>query len=149
MADRPIPMVSPHLSSLTLGSGESAYALRLVTLPNLRFIKIAPFSETEEFQQFISRSPCTVEHLVISFRGCDEEEDAGDLFGWLEVFPSISVLEAGECQDLSLSLQHLDSALLVPRLMDVSIDSEITKLNIDSVYDDDLIEMLHHRREWT
>ncbi|KAJ7652516.1 hypothetical protein DFH06DRAFT_1206285 [Mycena polygramma] len=129
MADRPIPMVSPHLSSLTLGSGESAYALRLV-------------------QQFISRSACTVEHLVISFRGCDEEEDAGDLLGWLEVFPSISVLEARECQDLSLLLQHLDSALLVPRLTDVSIDSEITKLNIDSVYDDDLIEMLHHRRDW-
>ncbi|KAJ7663141.1 hypothetical protein DFH06DRAFT_1189445 [Mycena polygramma] len=143
---RPTPIVCPHLSSLTMGG--SAYALRLVTLPNLRSMNIAPFSETEEVQQFISRSACTVEHLVISFRGCDEEEDAGDLLGWLEVFPSISVLEARECQDLSLLLQHLDSALLVPRLTDVSIDSEITKLNIDSVYDDDLIEMLHHRRDW-
>ncbi|KAJ7663129.1 hypothetical protein DFH06DRAFT_1189410, partial [Mycena polygramma] len=144
----PTPIVSPHLSSLTMGSGGSAYALRLLTFPNLRFLNIAAFSETEEVQKFVSRSACTVEHLVISFRGCDEEEDLGDLAGWLEVFPTISVIEATACHDLSLLLQHLDSPLLVPRLTNVSIGSEITKLNIGSVYDDDLIEMLHHRRDW-
>ncbi|KAJ6482723.1 hypothetical protein C8R45DRAFT_1150316 [Mycena sanguinolenta] len=140
------PAVFPHLSSLVLGSGASASALHLVTLPYLHFLDLASFSPVEPVRELFTRSACAIDHVVISFQGCDDEDDEGDIAEWLELFPTVSVLEVTECHGLDVLLECFDSPPLLPRLTDVTIRSSVNLANIDNNYDDDLLEMLHNRR---
>ncbi|KAJ7803636.1 hypothetical protein B0H14DRAFT_1634933 [Mycena olivaceomarginata] len=145
------PAVYPQLSSLSLGSGASTSALRLVTLPNLHFLKLASFSDRDDVQKFLSRSACVIDHLVISFEGyeVDVEEDADAVFEWLETFPTVHVLEIPECPDVTALLDSLDSPGVLPRLADIRISSTVRPATIDNNYDDALIKLLHSRRDST
>ncbi|KAJ7842510.1 hypothetical protein B0H13DRAFT_2098673 [Mycena leptocephala] len=139
----------PHISSLTLGSGQSTAALYLVTLPNLRFLKLPDFCTPVDVQKFLSRSACTIDHLVISFQGCDEDSDdeTDETAEWLKLFPAISILEVTECLNVSVLIDCLDSPPLVPRLRDVTIRSYVTPANVDNDYDESLVKMLRRRRD--
>ncbi|KAJ7838231.1 hypothetical protein B0H14DRAFT_2588780 [Mycena olivaceomarginata] len=112
------------------GIGWECLRLRLVTLPNLRFLKLAGFPEREGVKKFLSRSACAIDHLVISFAGyeVDVEEDANTIFEWLLEFPTVSVFVIPERPDVA--------AHLLPRLA-----------AIDKDYNDALIEMPHNRRD--
>ncbi|KAJ7743418.1 hypothetical protein B0H14DRAFT_2637456 [Mycena olivaceomarginata] len=46
-----------------------------------------PQRPAEDVRKFLSRSACTVDHFVISFEGCDEDEDDGtrEIADWLEI----------------------------------------------------------------
>ncbi|KAJ7888188.1 hypothetical protein B0H14DRAFT_3430378 [Mycena olivaceomarginata] len=89
-----LPVLSHFTSCLDdSGIGWECLRLRLVTLPNLRFLKLAGFPEREGVKKFLSRSACAIDHLVISFAGyeVDVEEDANTIFEWLLEFPTVSV----------------------------------------------------------
>jgi hypothetical protein len=96
-----------------------------VTLPNLRFLKLAGFPEREGVKKFLSRSACAIDHLVISFAGyeVDVEEDANTIFEWLLEFPTVSVFVIPKRPDVAAVLDCLDSPPLLARLTDISICS--------------------------
>jgi hypothetical protein len=96
-----------------------------VTLPNLRFLKLAGFPEREGVKKFLSRSACAIDHLVISFAGyeVDVEEDANTIFEWLLEFPTVSVFVIPERPDVAAVLDCLNSPPLLARLTDISICS--------------------------
>ncbi|KAF7341319.1 F-box domain-containing protein [Mycena venus] len=145
-----IPTTFPLISSLTLGSGQSCAALCLVTFPNLHFLKLPDFCALDEVQKLLSRSACTIDHLVISFQGCDEysDDETDETAEWLRLFPAVSILEVTECLNVSALIDSLNLPSLVPRLRDVTIcSSYVAPANIDNDYDEYLVEMLHRRRD--
>jgi hypothetical protein len=143
ISDASTPIIYPNISSI-IQTSETESALGLVTFPNLRFLKLPGFSDPNKVRRFISRSSCVIDHLVISFEGCDEVEIAS----WLEIYPpSVSVLEITECPDVAVVFHLLDSPTMMPLLTDVSICSDLRRANLDNEYDDVLLEMLHHRTD--
>ncbi|KAJ7223507.1 hypothetical protein GGX14DRAFT_658360 [Mycena pura] len=135
------PITFPHLSSFhTTGSS----LLRLVAFPSLNFLEIDSYADPDVVQEFISRSSCTIRHLVISF----EDQAPDEIADWLSIFPSISVLEVKECLEIALPklVDYLSSPTLMPWLTDISICSHIDSSNIQSDCYDALLKMLLHRR---
>ncbi|KAJ7223559.1 hypothetical protein GGX14DRAFT_658507 [Mycena pura] len=138
--DASTPITFPHLSSFhTNGSS----ILPLVAFPSLCFLEIGCDAEADVVQEFISRSSCTIHHLVMSF----ENEDADNIADWLSIFPSISVLKVTECPKIALLplIDYLSSPTLMPWLTDISICSDIMSSNIESDCYDALFKMLHYR----
>jgi hypothetical protein len=121
-----------------------------VTLPNLHFFKLPDFCTLDEVQKLLSRSTCTIDHLVISFQGCDEYsgDETNETVEWLELFPAISILEVTECLNVSALINSLNLPTLIPRLRDITIRSSyIAPANTGNNYDESLVEMLRRRRD--
>ncbi|KAJ7321944.1 hypothetical protein DFH08DRAFT_1085789 [Mycena albidolilacea] len=144
--------VFPHLSSLTLGSEYSSSVLCLLTLPNLRFLKLPGYSTLEDVLEFVARSVCAIDHLVLCFEDIGEHE----MWLWLEAFPTVSTLEITNCHELAGLLRCLDpkrSHRVMPRLTDVQvrsethIDDEIPSANDHTNHTDAVVEMLQNRRD--
>ncbi|KAJ7223557.1 hypothetical protein GGX14DRAFT_658502 [Mycena pura] len=141
--DASTPITFPHLSSFhTNGSS----ILPLVAFPSLCCLEIGCDAEVEPdvVQEFITRSSCTIRHLVISF----EDEEPDEIVDCLSIFPSISVLKVTECPKIALLslIDYLSSPTLMPWLTDISICSDIMSSNIERDCYDALFKMLHHRR---
>jgi hypothetical protein len=145
-------LVFPHLSSMTLGSECSSSVLRLLTLPNLRFLKLSDYSTLEDVLEFVARSVCAIDHLVLCFEDMDELE----MRLWLEAFPTVSTLEITNCHEPAGLLRCLDpkrSPRVMPRLTDVQmryethIDDEIPSANDHINHTDAVVEMLQNRRD--
>jgi hypothetical protein len=145
-------LVFPHLSSLTLGSEYSSSVLCLLSLPNLRFLKLPEYSTLEDVLEFVARSVCAIDHLVL----CFEEMDEHEMRLWLEAFATVSTLEITNCHEPAGLLRCLDpkrSPRVMPRLTDVQmryethIDDEIPSANDHINHTDAVVEMLQNRRD--
>ncbi|KAJ7778607.1 hypothetical protein DFH07DRAFT_795311 [Mycena maculata] len=148
ISEASIPTLFPHLTSLTLASSSSCFALRLVTLPNLLKLEIPPFAEPTVVLPFLSRSSCTIQHLVLSLGTCfmeeDDDEPLEEALTWLNTFPFVVTLEITSWPALDSLAMYLDSKSL-PRLRYLTVSSSIGRNTPDVDYDT-LIEMLRHRR---
>ncbi|KAJ7236229.1 hypothetical protein C8J57DRAFT_138333, partial [Mycena rebaudengoi] len=140
--DRSMAPVFPHLSSL---AGEAA-ALCFVTLPGLRELKLPSFSELDHIQQFLTRSSCAVERLVLNWEGFDEDVDGEQFRLWLTAFPSLSVLRIKEYINANILIEclDLDSGSLAPHLSEITIDSTIRAPTINYDYGP-LVSLLRSR----
>ncbi|KAJ6779268.1 hypothetical protein DFH09DRAFT_118384 [Mycena vulgaris] len=146
ITDSSIPTTFPRLSSLTLASPTSSFALHLVTFPNLRKLELPSLSAADAVLLFLSRSSCTIDHLVISFKDCGVLYPE-DVPKWLQSFPSVVVLEMTACPELDAVIAHLNTASL-PRLTDLTLSVTIDPETPDIDYET-IIEMMSRRRNPT
>ncbi|KAJ7445096.1 hypothetical protein FB451DRAFT_1568225 [Mycena latifolia] len=139
-----IPTTFRHLSSLVVSSSPSSSALHLLTLPNLRKLDLPPFYEPEDLDPFLTRSSCSIDHLVMAFDGFDDDE-AEEVVKALKVFPSVVVLEL-RSSDVNALMRDLHSPSLLPRLREIIVSSHIGP-NAAEIDYEDIIEMLDRRRD--
>ncbi|KAJ7449210.1 hypothetical protein FB451DRAFT_1287835 [Mycena latifolia] len=140
-----IPAVFPHLSSLALCSPQTRAILHLLTLPNLHKLQLVDGgrADLDIIHTFLSRSSCTIDHLVISFwlSGADSA-----IPNCLKAFPSVAVLEIKVPRKMDSLIGYLTTSSLVPQLKDITIFSEID-LQTPAIDYEPLIKMLRSRMD--
>ncbi|KAJ7444048.1 hypothetical protein FB451DRAFT_1568526 [Mycena latifolia] len=147
ISDESIPIALPHLSSLALSSSSDCAALNLLTLPHLHKLELLGFDDEETVLPFLSRSSCTIEHLIISFGQCEEDRDESEITSWLKAFPSVVILEITACSNVNSLTQLFESdgsSLVMRNLKELTICGKIGE-NAFVDYED-IVTMLRFRR---